>query len=333
MNPEAGKTIQTEAITNKTEFKTMKDALGQEHGFFVNPLTQKMTSADGSAGGGPPGTVQVLAPGVQQYNPALTGDQYLAQFGPEVQASIKAWLNGDVMPTGNPRIQSINTAAKTFAQKYAADMGIPFSDTTYNAKRKMQTDLASSSNSSMGGILSNGDSALHHLAEAGSSMVNLGNVSHDFPMGGTIAHAQNYLGNQTFAGSNTMGKVGAVNKNLEHFGQEGTKFYAGNGGGEGERMAALREFNANTTSSEEQADFLEKEKSLMVDRLNSKLNQIRQTMGEEEANRIIAAKMPQYEESIRQIDDSIAKLRAGKTGSTAAPQSSGLPQGWSVKVH
>ena len=337
MNPKASETILPELFTSKTEIKMVKDALGAEHPYSWNPRDQtfKPVGATGEGGGiggiGGIGAPQVLAAGVAKYDPSLTGEQYINQFGPEVKAAIKAQINGDVMPTGNPRLQAIASVSKTFATKYAQDMGIPFSDALYAEKRKLKTDLASSNNSSLGGILSNGESSFAHLAEAGQSMADLGNTSHNFPLGGYIAHGQNYIGN-TLGGSDTQGKVKALNNNLGRYGQESTKFYAGSGGGVEERTAARKEMNAETTSGEEYASYLEKEKSLMLDRLKSKFDQIRQTLGEEEAQRVIAKHTPDIQKNVEKIDASIAKLR-GEQAAPAAAKSSGLPSGWSVKVN
>ena len=48
-----------------------------------------------------------------------------AQFGPEVKAAVKAYMNGDVMPTGNPRLTWLANFAKTVAQKYGQETPMP----------------------------------------------------------------------------------------------------------------------------------------------------------------------------------------------------------------
>lgn len=330
MNPEAGKVLLTEALTNKEEFKTLKDPLGGEHGYFVNPRSQTIKPAEPSGGGGAfsIGSPQVLAPGVS-YNPNLTGEDYLNQFGPEVKAAVKAYIRGDVMPSGNPRTQGIANFAKTVAQKYGQDMGIPISDITYTEKRKLRTDLAASGNSSLGGILANGASSFDHLAELGKSMADIGNYSlNGVPFGGAIANGVNYATNSA-GDSKRKSLLNATTNNLSRYGQESTKFYAGSGGGVEERTSARKFMDPNTRSSEEMAGYLEKEKSLMMDRLNQKFAQIKQVLGEEEGNREIAKRMPELEKTVASIDASIAKLR-GESAKAAAP--SALPSGWSVQV-
>lgn len=330
LNPEAAKTILPELFTNKTELKMVKDQLGGETPYSWNSREQTLTPVNpaGGAGGGPGGS-RVLAEGVEKYNPNLSGEDYINQFSPEVKAAAKAYMNGDVMPTGNPRNQSIASFAKTVAQKYGSDIGVPVNDISYAAKRKMQTDLASSGNSTMGGILSNGESSFKHLAEYTASAADQGNMSLNFPTGGMIAHGLNYVGNQG-GGSDTQGKVKAINDNLGKYGAESTKFYAGTGGGVEERLNALKEMNATTTSGEEAAAYAAKEKSLMLDRLNTKFQEIRNTLGEERGNAEIAKHMPDIQRNITTIDANIARMRG--QSSPAAPQG-GIPSGWSVKVH
>jgi hypothetical protein len=156
-------------------------------------------------------------------------------------------------------------------------------------------------------------------------MADLNNVSHDFPGGALIAHGQNFIGNK-FGGSNTAAKVLAVNTNLGRYGSESTKFYAGTGGGVEERAQARKDVSGESTSGEEQAAFLAKEKSLMLDRLDSKFEQMRQVLGVDEANREIAKHMPTIQANIARIDASIARLR-GETPSRSGGNPANDPLG------
>lgn len=310
LNPEAAKTVLPEMLTNREKYGVISEnpIEGKKYG-FVNERDQTINGKSLGAGGSSLGTPGMLAPGVQEYNPSLSGEDYMKQFSPEVQAAAKAYINGDVMPTGNPRAQGIATLAKTVAQKYGMDTGVPVNDQLYAQKRKMQTDLASSGNSSMGGILSNGKSSFKHLAEYTESAADLGNASHNFPMGGLAAHAQNYVGN-TLGGSDTQGKIKAISDNLGHYGQESTKFYAASGGGVEERTNALKQMNPATNSGEEVAAYAEKEKNLMLDRFREKEAQIRDTMGESylQAHPVYTDEL---KKDIARIDASVAKMRSG----------------------
>src|SRR5258708_1266953 len=92
--------------------------------------------------------------------------------------------------------------------------------------------------------------------------------------------------------------------------------------------------NATTTSGEEAASYAEKEKSLMLDRLNTKFQEIRNTLGEERGNAEIAKHMPDIQKNIEKIDANVAKLR-GQPAPAAAPAPTILPPGtyaWTPKT-
>lgn len=178
-NPEAAKTIIPELFTNKQEFKVIKDALGGEHGYWVDKLNQTMKPADAGAGGAPGspmgGGATVLAPGVKQYDPSLSGEAYMAQFSPEVQNAAKAYMNGDVQPTGNPRVKGIESLAKQVAQKYGSDMGIPVSDALFAEKRKYRTELGTNSPNSAGGQAKAFNQGISHLSALADNLEKLDN--------------------------------------------------------------------------------------------------------------------------------------------------------------
>lgn len=249
-----------------------------------------------------------------------TGADYVASLPADKRDTVKGMIDGTIQPPTS------FAAAKPYWQQMiaAAKHADPaWDENNWAARHKMSVDLASSGNSSMGGILSNGESSFKHLAEYTNSAVGQGNASHNFPLGGVIAHGQNYIGN-SLGGSDTQAKVKATNDNLGHYGQESTKFYAGTGGGVEERMNALKEMNAEKTSGEESAAYAEKEKGLMLDRLNQKLLQIKEVFGEEKGNRVIAQHMPEIQKSIKTINDNIDKLR-GITPGAPGSASFGTP--------
>lgn len=316
MNPEAAKTIIPELFTNKEKYtKTGVDGLGKETYGFVNERDQTVN-------GKPINASNVQSAGIGDMN--KSGAEYLATLPKEIQGTVRGMLDGTIQPPSSfaaakPYWQSLIAAAKN------ADP--TFDENNWAARRKMSTDIAASGNSSMGGILSNGKSAFKHLAEYTESAADLGNASHNFPLGGAIAHGQNLIGN-TLGGSDTNAKIKAINDNLGHYGQESTKFYAGTGGGVEERMNALKEMNPNTTSSAEMAAYAAKEKSLMLDRLREKEAQIRNVMGETYLqNHPVFT--PELQKDIARIDANIAKLNGG----SAPAAKSTLPAGWSVKVN
>lgn len=177
MNPEAAKTILPELFTNKTELKMVKDALGAEHPYSWNSREQtlKPVGENGEGSSGTSGGVSLLAPGVKQFNPNLSGEDYINQFGPEVKAAVKSYINGDVMPTGNPRAQAIATKAKEIAQKYGQDTGTPVSDALYSEKRKYRTELGTNSPNSAGGQAKAFNQGISHLTSLADNLEKLDN--------------------------------------------------------------------------------------------------------------------------------------------------------------
>lgn len=325
LNPELLKTIAPEYFSAPKVVQTGESPLGKT--FQLQSAGGKFSDIPNGGGGGNVG-MSLLGPGIKQMDPSLQGDAYMQQFGPEVQAAAKAYINGDVMPTGNPRQQGIGNFAKTVAQKWGADTGQPVSDITYAQKRKMQVDMASSGNSSMGGILANGKSAFAHLADTSDKLADLGNYSSDIPIvGGAAATFGNYVGNKITPTSDTKGKLAAANDALGHYGQESTKFYAGSGGGVEERQRALKDANPTSASGAEQAAYLETEKGLMLDRLQQKENQIRETMGDGflQAHPVMTKEL---QGTIQRIDANIAKLRGQAPAATQPTTGTPDAQGW-----
>lgn len=303
--------ITTDPITGTAEKGWIDEAAGQAYDRFMRPLTPQ--GSGGSSG---------------NIDSSLIGEEYLNQkaIPPEMRAAVKDYVAGMSMPTGNPR-KGPTQAVKFIAEKYANDLGLPVDEAGFAGRRKMITDLNSSGNSSMGGILSNGKSAFDHLANLSDKYAALGNFNGpDIPGGGNIGMAGNVIGNRILPTPATKDALAQAADNALKYGQESTKFYAGSGGGEGERMAALRNIDPRSSSSMEQAGFLETEKQLMLGRLNQKEEQIRREMGQAFLDR-----HPVMDDDLRhkitKIDANIAKLRGAPaaTGAPAAAPASAAP--------
>jgi hypothetical protein len=302
---------------NFVTVQTGESGTGTKSFSKMNKATGELTPIAGAPGGDTGGGIGDMS---------LTGPAYLASVPKAQQGVLKGMVDGTIQPP------SSFAAAKPYWQAMLAgakNLDPNFDENTWAGRHKMNVELASSGNSSMGGILSNGGSSFSHLAELSGSMSGLGNASHDYPMGGLVAYGQNALGN-AMSGSDTKAKLQAINDNLGHYGQESTKFYSGTGGGAEERMNALKEMNPTTTSSEEMASYVEKEKSLMLERLNEKFAQIKQTYGEDQGNAIIAKKIPGIQKNIATIDANIAKLRGGSVPAAAAGGTAPTGVKWSV---
>jgi hypothetical protein len=289
-----------------------EDMFGNKKYGFVDEVTGHVTPFEGSTpfGGGGAGGGNV--------NSDLTGEAYLKQFPPEIQSAVKAYVGGESMPTGNPRA-GFTQAVKQIAQKYGQDIGTPADDAAFSERRKMRTDIGSSSPNTMGGIISNGKSAFEHLANLGDKYAALGNYNGpNFPGGGHVATLGNAAGNIVGPTSAQQDKIAQTNDNALKYGQEATKFYAGSGGGEAERMAALHGISPRTASSNEMAGFLQTEKELMLGRLKQKEEQIRGTLGQEYLNQH-PVMTPDLQKTLARIEGNIAKLRGGTAPAAAAP--------------
>lgn len=330
LNPEILKTIAPAYFDTKPTYQdTGVDPLtGQHSGVWLRPnMAGQPGGVTPAVQGGMP--VQGAQPGQQaQAQPnTLVGmmssieqgknsgegrDQLLQRIPVQYRSAVQAMLNGESLPTNFSMRGQIRDTALNIA--HAIDD--TFSENDIVGRRKMYTDLNSSSPNSMGGIMSNGKSAFGHLATLGEKFVDLGNFSGpDVPGGGMVGAAANAIGNTVLATPEGRAKVNAVKPAALKYGQESTKFYAGTGGGEGERTTALNSMDPRYTTGMDQAAFLQTEKELMMERFAQKEAQIKQQLGDG-----YLASHPlmgdRDKQNLQRIDDSIAKLR-GQTGQTA----------------
>lgn len=123
---------------------------------------------------GPAGS-QFYAKGVtdQTFDRTKTGDDYLAQFSPEVQADIKNRIQGQAaggFSRGKPEvIQHIQMAA----EKYAADMGIPMDPATLGQRMQYAKALTSNSPTTAGGKARALHQGLDHFVEMADALEDL----------------------------------------------------------------------------------------------------------------------------------------------------------------
>ncbi len=323
---------ETLALTPKP-VETGTDVFGQKFFAQPQPFTGQLKPMTGTGGGGAGGALGgavnpgALAPGVAKYDPTLSGDEYLNQFSPDYKAAIKSYINGDAIPTGNPRIQSIWNQAKLFAKTYGDNTGIPINEGTYAAKRNMQLELTKSNQGSMGGILSNGASTLGHLGNLSDSMVALDNYKgSDVPGGGRVGQAQNLFKNVIAPTPETLGAINKVNGQALKYGEESTKFYSATGGGVQERTAALKTAKSNTAVGSEQAGFLEGELELLQTRLAEKERQVMNSgLPDEVLKKHLPSQNPVVQAEIAKIKNNIAILRGQAQGQEKTAPASEVP--------
>ena len=243
-----------------------------------------------------------LAPGVSQVDKSLSGNDYLGQYSPDVQAAVRDYVAGKSMPTGNPR-KGWTQNIKAIAQKYGQDIGVPADDTTFSARRTMRNDLAKTSPGSIGGQISIGNTALGHLADLSQKAVELGNW--DVGLAGP-SHAINAVRGMT---SSQSAKMEALRGAAQHYGQEVTKFYSGSPGGEAERNRFLETVNAAKTP-QELAAVLETEAALMRDRISAMESNIRATLGEEGVRQYPVIR-DVGKKALDQLTSNVSALRGG----------------------
>lgn len=256
-------------VDRKSEIKTVKskDMFGNETERLVavNPydLTQKEIGGAGGAPGEPAGSKNAtFAPGVSMatFDPTKSGDEYLAQFSPEVQSGVRAYLRGDSLPAKSAPAQAIKMAA----QKYGEDMGIPANDQDYIARKNFKSSLGDTK-SGVGMQVRGFQQGTAHLADAAEKMAKLKNVN---GLGSIdLARASNAVKNRT---SSQAGIIAGLDADGQALAGEVGKLYSGStGGGVHEREATKKLFANPNAAAEEQAGALEATLSLMEGGLNT----------------------------------------------------------------
>jgi hypothetical protein len=257
-------------------------------------------------------------------NMNLSGDAYLASLPKAQQQTVLAMTQGRQAPPSSfalakPYWQNMIAAARNYDPS--------FDESTWKSRSQMATDLGKSSNSSMGGILSNGKSAFEHLATLSDSASDMGNYNGpNIPGGSYIGAIENAVGNSRPSNAT---KVSGLDDASLKYGQESTKFYAGTGGGEAERMEARKVVNSNASPAT-MAGFLQSERDLMLGRLKQKEDQIRDVMGPAylAAHPVVT---PDLQATVARIDKNIAGLRGASTASPAASGTTSSGLKWSVR--
>jgi hypothetical protein len=324
LNPEAAKTLVGETLTNKEKYqKTGVDAFGNENYGFVNERDQTINGrpiGQGEAGGSASGGF--LAPGVKQIDSSLTGNDYLKQFSPEIQAAVENYVQGKSTPTGNPR-KGFTQTVKMIAQKYGADTGQSVDDATFAARKQMRNQLSSSAPSSLGGQINIGNTAAGHLADLTERAIDLGNWDTGLSPLTHLVNSARGLGTEQAA------KMEALKGAAQHYGQEITKFYAGSPGGTAERDRFIESVNG-ARSPKELAAILATEGELMRSRLDALGGQIQGVLGDEGAKQYPVLRAD-GQAALAKVEHNVSVLK-GATPAGAAASPGALPSGWSVQV-
>ena len=103
---------------------TRAQPIGPSSPALVMPgLAVAATPAPARKSTGPAPRFSYLAPGVRRIDGALTGEKFLQQFSPEVQAAVKAMLDGRAPPVADQRpgfAQAIAAIARRYGQALGA---------------------------------------------------------------------------------------------------------------------------------------------------------------------------------------------------------------------
>lgn len=323
MKATAAKYFETKPLT----IHDTTNALGEKTPVVFNPNTGKFqdmsgnplgSGSDGSNVSGPGGLgVGVLAPGVK-YDPNLSGDAYMGQFSKEVQAAARAYINGDVLPAGNPRQNTIVNFAKTVAQRYGQDTSVPVSDALYSEKRKFFTELGSGTANSIGGQVKAFNQGIEHADKLADRLEKLGNWD---PVGVPgVARAANWTREAMSTKQEDLAK-GARVLGQTLAGEVGKLFSGSAGGGVHERELTRDRFST-VSSPRELAGALEGTIETMDGGLRALEQRRDQVLGPNNTVKFVTA---DTEAKIARIKDVIARLRSGDAPTATVPAATPPP--------
>lgn len=288
-----------------------------------NPQTRKWENALGGTGGGAINPANLPA-NWESMNPT----ERLNALDPVTRGMVQTVLSGGALPPNR----------MAFIMGLAKQVDPSFTENDYTAAKQMAGDLEKASPNSLGGLMSNGFSAFGHLGDLGTTMANVGGWSGpDMPGGGLIGQGYS-IGRSALASPDLTAKLSQEKDNAGKFGQEGTKFYAGTGGGEAERMSAMNNATGASVTPAAKAGYLRSEVQLMQQRMEDQLAKIKNNPGGQrwlQRNQDRIQKMyndiGRVKMAIAQLDPNgpeAAQLRAAQGGAPqtqAAPATQGQP--------
>lgn len=184
----------------------------------------------------------------QSFDANQKGDGYLNQFSDEVKASVKNYIDGKSMPTGNAR-QGYTSRVKEIAQKYGQDIGVEVSDDLFKQRAAYRGELGKNSANSAGGQAKAFSQSIEHLDHLVDSFKKQGNFR--LPGGALPGIAR--AGNE--ARQSISGEYAGKAKETDAIGQilageVGKLFSGAQGGGVHEREMTMNRFKPNLTPDE-----------------------------------------------------------------------------------
>jgi len=167
MNPEAGKTLLTEALTNKTDVKMVKDGFGQEHPYSWNPITQEFKPLTSGTSGGDAQNLTDKISGMAQSG--ASRQQLLQTVPSEYRGHVEAVLDGRALPSNIGRGPA---RAAIMAAAHAIDP--TFDESNIPLRFKTQGDYAPNGQSGRSIVALN--TVQHHIGKLSDDLENMGDT-------------------------------------------------------------------------------------------------------------------------------------------------------------
>lgn len=313
MNPEAGKTLIGEALTNKEKYQVVsEDPLeGKKYG-FVNEREQTVNGQPITSGNASPASGQGSLAALSQARQAgVTGDALYEYLPPQYRSTVKAMIEGRQPLPSTTAMRSPATLALIDA---AHSIDPTFDATVWKARNEAGPDWTKGKSSEM---VRAANQTLAHVGSLMDAMDKLGNTR--FP-------AANYVKN--FANEATGGgEPGSFRTNAHAVAEEMSKVFKGANLSDSE----IRHWEQNLSenmSPEQQRAQIAKLSELLHGSLQAleekRLTAMGPTMAEKQGPLIKA----EGQRVLERIDNWVKSNGV----QPAAPANSSLPQGWSVKV-
>jgi hypothetical protein len=261
----------------------------------------------------------MFAKGVTDINQELPAEEYKAQFSPQVQAQMDAYIRGDTMPTGNPRLKGSAAKIKEWATLYGSKAGLPVSDATFSERRKYRTELGSNAPATAGGAAKAFEQGMGHAEGLAKKLEDLGNYD---PVGiPAVARGINSM-REAFSTKQAgiASEANALGQTLA--GEVGKLFSGQAGGGVHERELTRNRFNT-VKSPQELAGALEGTLETMQGGLQALEAQRDKVLGPNSGVEVVSkdslAKMDKIRQTIKRLrGESPAAPVAAPSGKTSS---------------
>lgn len=322
MNTEAGKTILTEALTNKEKYGVVsEDPLGGKQYGFVNEREQTINGKPIGSAGSPAGQAQGLQAMTdrisQMRESGASKEQLLGQIPTGYRDDVNALITGKGVPANMGRAQS-RMAILTLAKVVDPN----FDETMIPTRIAMRKDFSGEGKN--GQAIGSFNTAQHHIDKLSDDLEELSKYNGNFP---SLNAARGWLANNANTNPKLRDSMQAVNDDMAAVSHEVANAY-NSGHLSDHDMATWNKL----THTDLPPDQLRRGISDFVDLLNGKrdsLNHMYHQAFGEDAPTIEKDKNAAITSKVHQRLPEYAKNR----DSNAAPATSGLPSGWSVQVH